>query len=75
MKSICHAVQCAIGRLAPSIRTTGTVSLFAAFSNPITGGGRGARAALAIGFLTLLKGEALIQGITIPGHYRDDRTR
>ncbi len=54
-------------RLAPSIRSTGTLSLCAAFSGPMSAEGHGAGAALTIDFLALAKGAPLLQGITIAG--------
>jgi predicted S18 family serine protease len=67
MGSIRNAFQFAMDRLAPSIRPTGTLSLYSAVAGPMTREGPGTGAALAIGFLALLKGDALIQGITITG--------
>ena len=67
MASIQRAFQFAVERLTPSIRPTGTLSLYATFSGPLSAEGATAEAALAIGFLALLKGDPLIQDITITG--------
>lgn len=67
MKSIHRAFQFAVERLTPSIRPTGILSLYATFSGPLSAEGSTAEAALTIGFLALLKGDHLIQDITITG--------
>ncbi len=72
MKSIQHAFRFAVERLASSIRPTGTLSLYATFSGPLSAEGSTAEAALAIGFLALLKGDHLIQDITITGTLEGD---
>jgi hypothetical protein len=72
MKSIHHAFRYAVERLASSIRPTGTLSLYATFSGPLSAEGSTAEAALAIGFLALLKGDHLIQDITITGTLEGD---
>lgn len=72
MGSIQRAFRFAVERLAPSTRPTGTLSLYATFSGPLSAEGSTAEAALAIGFLALLKGDALIQDITITGTLEGD---
>ncbi len=72
MKSIQHAFQFAVERLSPSTRPTGTLSLYATFSGPLSAEGSTAEAALAIGFLALLKGDHLKQDVTITGTLEDD---
>ena len=72
MKSVQHAVQFAVERLGSSLRPTGTVALYATFSGPLSGEGTTAEAALAIGFLALLKGDHLKQDITITGTLEAD---
>ncbi|CAE6730107.1 MAG: hypothetical protein H8K06_17940 [Nitrospira sp.] len=72
MKSIQHAFQFAVERLTPSLHPTGTLSLSATFSGPLSAEGSTAEAALAIGFLALLKGDHLKQDITITGTLEDD---
>ena len=67
MSSIQRAFRFAVERLAPSVRPTGTLSLYATFSGPLNAEGATAEAALAIGFLALLKGDHLKQDITITG--------
>ena len=72
MKSVQHAFQFAVERLGSSLRPTGTVSLYTTFSGPLSGEGTTAEAALAIGFLALLKGDHLKQDITITGTLEAD---
>lgn len=72
MKSLQYAFQFAVNRLAPSLHPTGTVSLYTTFTEPLSTGGSTAEAALAIGFLALLKGDHLKQDITITGTLEDD---
>jgi hypothetical protein len=72
MGSIQRAFRFAVERLAPSIHPTGTLSLYATFTGPQTAEGTTAEAALAIGFLALLKGDPLIQEITITGTLESD---
>jgi hypothetical protein len=72
MGSIQRAFRFAVERLTPSIRPTGIVSLYATFSGPLSAEGSTAEAALAIGFLALLKGDRLIQDITITGTLESD---
>src|SRR5574340_594768 len=67
MGSIQRAFRFAAERLTPSIHPTGTLSLYATFSGPLSAEGSTAEAALAIGFLALHKGDPLIQEITITG--------
>jgi PDZ domain-containing protein len=50
MSSIQRAFRFAVERLAPSVRPTGTLSLYATFSGPLNAEGATAEAALAIGF-------------------------
>jgi hypothetical protein len=50
MSSIQRAFRFAVERLAPSVRPTGTLSLYARFSGPLNAEGATAEAALAIGF-------------------------
>lgn len=72
MKSIQHAFQFAVERLGPTLHPTGTLSLYATFSGPLSSEGSTAEAALAIGFLALLKGDHLKQDITITGTLEGD---
>jgi predicted S18 family serine protease len=72
MSSIQRAFRFAVERLAPSVRPTGTLSLYARFSGPLNAEGATAEAALAIGFLALLKGDHLKQDITITGTLEGD---
>lgn len=72
MTSIQRAFQFAVERLTPSLHPTGTLSLYATFSGPLSAEGSTAEAALAIGFLALLKGDHLKQDITITGTLEDD---
>lgn len=72
MGSIQRAFRFAVERLTPSIHPTGTLSLYATFSGPLNAEGSTAEAALAIGFLALLKGDPLIQEITITGTLEAD---
>lgn len=72
MGSIQRAFRFAVECLTPSIRPTGIVSLYATFSGPLSAEGSTAEAALAIGFLALLKGDRLIQDITITGTLESD---
>ncbi len=74
MGSIQRAFRFAVERLAPSIQPTGTLSLYATFVGPLSAEGSTAEAALAIGFLALLKGDPLIQEITITGTLEADGT-
>ncbi|MCC2640981.1 MAG: exported protein of unknown function [Nitrospira sp.] len=70
--SIQRAFRYALKRLAPSIHPTGTLSLYATFTGPLKEEGSTAEAALAIGFLALIKGDSLIQHITITGTLESD---
>ncbi len=72
MGSIQRAFRFAVERLTPSLHPTGTVSLYATFSGPLSEEGSTAEAALAIGFLALLKGDPLIREITITGTLEAD---
>ncbi|GMV49733.1 hypothetical protein FBQ96_10675 [Nitrospirales bacterium NOB] len=72
MGSIQRAFQFAVERLAASLHPTGTISLYATFSGPLTAEGTTAEAALAIGFLALLKGDPLLKEITITGTLEPD---
>lgn len=72
MRSIQRAFRFAVERLAPSVRPTGTLSLYAIFSGPLNAEGSTAEAILAIGFLALLKGDHLKQDITITGTLEGD---
>ncbi|MBI4003245.1 MAG: hypothetical protein HY348_15875 [Nitrospira defluvii] len=74
MGSIHRAFRFAVERLAPSIHPTGVLSLYATFVGPLSAEGSTAEAALAIGFLALLKGDPLIQNITITGTLENDGT-
>ncbi len=67
MTSIQHAFQFAVTRLGASIRPTGILSLYATFTGPLSEEGSTAEAALAIGFIALLKGDQLRRDITITG--------
>jgi hypothetical protein len=72
MTSIQHAFQFAVNRLESSVRPTGTLSLYATFTGPLSAEGSTAEAALAIGFLALLKGDHLKRDITITGTLEGD---
>ena len=72
MGSIQRAFRFAVERLVPSIHPTGTLSLYATFTGPLNAEEATAEAALAIGFLALLKGDPLIQEITITGTLESD---
>ena len=72
MTSIQHAFQFAVTRLDASIRPTGTLSLYATFTGPLSEEGSTAEAALAIGFIALLKGDQLRRDITITGTLEGD---
>jgi len=72
MKSIQHAFQFAVERLGPSLHPTGTLSLYATFTGPLSEEGSTAEAALAIGFIALLKGDQLRRDITITGTLEGD---
>lgn len=74
MGAVQRAFRFAVERLAPSIRPTGVLSLYATFVGPPTEEGSTAEAALAIGFLALLKGDALNKEITITGTLENDGT-
>ncbi|GAB1721794.1 MAG: hypothetical protein NTNFB01_06900 [Nitrospira sp.] len=72
MTSIQPAFQFAVNRLQSSVRPTGTVALYATLTGPLSAGGATAEAALAIGFLALLKGDHLKRDITITGTLEGD---
>ncbi len=72
MQSIQRAFRYAVERLSPSLHPTGTLSLYATFSGPLSAEGSTAEAALTIGFLALLKGDPLIRDITITGTLEGD---
>lgn len=72
MTSIQRAFQFAVARVESTIRPTGTLSLYATFTGPLSEGGSTAEAALAIGFIALLKGDQLIRDITITGTLEGD---
>lgn len=72
MTSIQDAFQFAVMRLGDSIRPTGTLSLYATFTGPLSEEGSTAEAALAIGFIALLKGDQLRRDITITGTLEGD---
>lgn len=74
MGSIQRAFNFAMERLTPSIQPTGVLSLYATFVGPFSAEGSTAEAALAIGFLALLKGDPLIKEITITGTLKSDGT-
>lgn len=74
MGSIQRAFSFAVERLAPSIRPSGVLSLYATFVGPLSAEGSTAEAALAIGFLALLKGDPLSKEITITGTLESDGT-
>lgn len=57
----------ALDRLGPLHRPTGTLSLSALSAVPTSSEGPSAGAALAVGFLAVLKGERLISGIALTG--------
>lgn len=74
MGSIQRAFNFAVERLAPSIHPSGVLSLYATFVGPLSAEGSTAEAALAIGFLALLKGDPLSKEITITGTLESDGT-
>lgn len=57
----------ALNRLGPTHRPTGTLSLSVRSAMPMSSEAPGAGAALAVGFLAVLKGEPLISGIALTG--------
>ncbi len=67
MAAIPNAFRFALDRLAPSIRPTGTLSLYANFTGPSRGEESDASVALAVGFLAILKGDRLIQDVAVTG--------
>ena len=72
MGSIQRAFSFAVARLSPSTQPTGVLSLYATFVGPFGADGSSAEAALAIGFLALLKGDLLFKEITITGSLDND---
>ncbi len=70
MGSVQRAFRFAVERLAPSVHPTGIVSLLATFAGPLSVDGSTAETALAIGFLALLKGDALIRASPSPGRWK-----
>lgn len=67
MASIPAAFHFALEHLAPAVRPTGTLSLYATFPGPIRAEGSESGAALAIGFLAILKGDPLLQDVAVTG--------
>lgn len=61
------AFDYALNRLGPHHRPTGTLSLSTFSEVPTSSEGPSAGAALAVGFLAVLKGERLISGIALTG--------
>ena len=61
------AFDYALTRLTPGQQPTGTLSLFTMSSASISTEGPSAAAALAIGFLAVLRGDRLIDGIALTG--------
>jgi PDZ domain-containing protein len=61
------AFDYAVNRLGPLYRPTGTLSLSTLSEVPTSSEGPSAGAALAVGFLAVLKGERLISGIALTG--------
>lgn len=61
------AFDYALTRLTPGQQPTGTLSLFTMSSTSISTEGPSAAAALAIGFLAVLRGDRLIDGIALTG--------
>jgi Lon-like protease len=74
MGSIQRVFRFSVARLAPLIRPSGVLSLYATFVGPLSTEGSAAEAALAIGFLALLKGDTLSKEITITGTLEGDGT-
>ena len=74
MGALQRAFNFAVERLSSSIHPTGVLSLYATFVGPFSTEGSTAEAALAIGFLALLKGDTLIKEITITGTLENDGT-
>ncbi|MFO0730586.1 MAG: S16 family serine protease [Nitrospiraceae bacterium] len=67
MAAIPEAFRFALDRLAPTIRPTGILSLYANFTGPSRGEESDASVALAVGFLAILKGDRLLQDVTVTG--------
>ncbi len=67
LSPLAGAFDYALTRLAPGQQPTGTLSLFTMSSASISTEGPGAGAALAVGFLAVLKGDRLIDGIALTG--------
>ena len=65
--SLAGAFDYAVNRLGPLHRPTGTLSLSTLSEVPTSSEGPSAGAALAVGFLAVLKGERLIDGIALTG--------
>ena len=61
------AFDYAVNRLSPLHRPTGTLSLSTLSEVPTSSEGPSAGAALAVGFLAVLKGDPLISGIALTG--------
>jgi hypothetical protein len=65
--SLAGAFAYALDRLGAMHRPTGTLSLSVRSVTPMSSEAHGAGAALAVGFLAVLKGERLISGIALTG--------
>lgn len=67
LSPLAGAFDYALTRLTPGQQPTGTLSLFTMSSASISTEGPSAAAALAIGFLAVLRGDRLIDGIALTG--------
>jgi hypothetical protein len=67
LEPLVGAFAYAVDRLGPFHRPTGTLSLSTLSMVPTSSEGPSAGAALAVGFLAVLKGERLISGIALTG--------
>lgn len=67
LEPLMEAFDYAMAHYSTTNRPTGTLSLYEAFSSPVGNEGPSAGAALAVGFLAVLRGDQLTKGITITG--------
>jgi hypothetical protein len=64
--SITQAFRYAV-ELTPSVRYTGTLTLYGASYAPVSSDGPSAGAVMAVGFLAVLRGDPIIRGIALTG--------
>ncbi|HEX2056418.1 MAG TPA: hypothetical protein VHF07_07985, partial [Nitrospiraceae bacterium] len=67
LSPLAGAFDYAVSRLGPHARPTGTLSLSTLSQVPTSSEGASSGAALAVGFLAVLNGERLINGIALTG--------